>query len=254
MNIGVIVDNDLNGDIRVLREVRILKENGIDVFVLCFGFSGKNYNDPVSAVKRITIGRRLKNTLFFFMNLIPAYEWLWATKIRRLITDHDLDYLHVHDLYMSRAAKKGIRRSGKEIPMILDLHENYPFTVKTYNWTKGFPRKMLSRPEAWKMKEHEYLNYADTIIVLSREFKDVLISEYSDLKNKNFVVFPNVPDLAQPEYTSVKKAENPFQNGFPILFYYGVIAERRGIFDALTVFASIVKEDYPVNPSPDRSD
>lgn len=247
MKIGVVVDNDLNGDIRVLREIRILKQHGFEVFTLCFAFSGKKYIDPVNNVSRIRIKKKLKDTLFFFMNLIPAYEWLWASRIRRLITDHNLDFLHVHDLYMSRAARMAIKRSGREIQIILDLHENYPFTVKTYNWTKGFPRKILSRPDAWKKKEHEYLGYADRLIVLSRDFRDALLSEYSDLQKKNFIIFPNVPDLSQPEYRSSEKASNPFKNNFPILFYYGVIAERRGIFDSLLVFEKIIKEDYPVN-------
>ncbi len=43
MNIGVVVDNDLNDDKRVLREIEILKEAGHRIFVLCFGFNTRDY-------------------------------------------------------------------------------------------------------------------------------------------------------------------------------------------------------------------
>jgi len=67
------------------------------------------------------------------------------------------------------------------------------------------------------------------------------------LAAETFLVLPNVPDLSQPEYNNKGVVMNPFKQGFPIIFYYGVIAERRGIFDALRVFINLVKEDYPVN-------
>jgi glycosyltransferase involved in cell wall biosynthesis len=148
---------------------------------------------------------------------------------------------------MVRSAYKGIKKANIKIPLILDLHENYPFTVTTYNWTKGFWRRMISRPEDWKKKEREYLNYADRIIVLSKDFRDELLRKYTELGEGTFVVLPNVPDLSQPEYNSIEVVMNPFNQGFPIIFYYGVIAERRGIFDALGVFTDLLKDGYAVN-------
>lgn len=41
-SVGIVVDNDFNNDIRVRREVEILKKNGFEVSVLCFGFDKKN--------------------------------------------------------------------------------------------------------------------------------------------------------------------------------------------------------------------
>jgi glycosyltransferase involved in cell wall biosynthesis len=248
MKIGIVVDNELISDIRVLREIGILKEQGFEIFALCFGFF-KDYNDPVDGIhiSRIKIPGKLKDILFFFLNTMPVYEWIWTSEIRKFIDINDLDFLHVHDLYMARAAYMGIKNSTKKIPLVLDLHESYPYTVTTYNWTKGFLRRLISRPEEWKKKEHEYLGYADRLIVLSAEFRDLLIKRYPDLAEEDFVVFPNVPDLSQPEYNRRKSAPNPFKQNSPIIFYYGVIAERRGIFDVLRVFTSIVAEGVNVN-------
>jgi hypothetical protein len=112
MKIGIVVDNELNNDIRVLREIGILKEQGFEIFVLCFGFSGL-YKDPLSliSVTRINIPRKLKDILFFLLNTIPVYEWLWSLYIKKFINHNSLDILHVHDLYMSRAAYKGIQKN-----------------------------------------------------------------------------------------------------------------------------------------------
>jgi len=248
MKIGIVVDNELNSDIRVLREIGILKEQEFEIFVLCFGFF-KKYHDPLSQVNitRINIPRKLRDILFFSLNTIPVYEWLWTIKIKRFILHYGLESLHVHDLYMARAAYYGIKAANCKIPMILDLHENYPFTVTTYNWTKGLWRSFISRPEDWKKKEREYLGYADRIVVLSTDFRDTLLERYPELGSENLVVLPNVPDLSQTEYQNKGVATNPFKQELPILFYYGVIAERRGIFDALEVFINLVKEGYPVN-------
>jgi glycosyltransferase involved in cell wall biosynthesis len=248
MKIGIVVDNELNNDIRVLREIRLLKEQGFEIFVLCFGFV-TTYKDPVEQIHitRIIIPKKVKDILFFMFNAIPLYEWFWAAKIKKFIIQNDVEYLHVHDLYMSRAAYKGIRKTNLKIPLILDLHENYPYTVRTYNWTKGFLRRLVSRPDEWEKKEPEYLSYADRIIVLSNDFRDVLLNKYHELEEDRFVVLPNVPDLSQPEYQSKGVANNPFKQGFPIIFYYGVIAERRGIFDALRVFTNLIEEGCSVN-------
>lgn len=247
MKILIVVDNDLNGDIRVLREIGILKEQGFEVSVLCFGFR-KNYPDPLPGVQiqRISINRKLKNILFFFLNTIPVYEWLWTSAIRKFIKTKSLDFLHVHDLYMAKAAGNAIRKSTRKIPLILDLHENYPFTILTYNWTKGFLRRMLSQPKLWKKKERRYLGYAVKIIVLSTTYRDDLTKKYPEFSGR-FIVFPNVPDIRRPEYSDVKAAADPFVNNYPILFYYGVIAERRGIFDTLEVLTSLLKDNINVN-------
>ena len=113
MKIGIVVDNELNNDIRVLREIGILKEQGFEIFVLCFGFS-RTYNDPISQihVTRINIPKKVRDILFFLLNTISVYEWLWASKIRKFIINNQIEILHAHDLYMARAAYNGIKKTG----------------------------------------------------------------------------------------------------------------------------------------------
>jgi glycosyltransferase involved in cell wall biosynthesis len=246
MKIGVVVDNDLNSDKRVLREIRILKDDGNEIYVLCFEFSGKVMPEINGIdITRIRISRRMKNILFFFMNLFPAYESMWSKAIRKLITEHNIEALHVHDLYMSRAAHRGIAGSGRKIPMVLDLHENYPFAVTTYNWTKGLLRGLFSLPQQWKKKEKEYLEYADRIIVLSEEFRDDLTARYQELDGSRFLVFPNVPGLSDFNERKHVDLKVNIRKIVTVVLYFGVVAERRGIFDALNVFTELASEKHP---------
>ena len=129
--------------------------------------------------------------------------------------------------------------------MILDLHENYPYAVTTYNWTKGFLRNMLSRPLAWQKKEKEYIGYADRIIVLSDDFRDELTGRYPELVKENFTALPNVPDLSQMEHKKAVPVNLNFKKDITVIFYFGVVAERRGIFDALNVFEQLARENHP---------
>jgi len=246
MNIGVVIDNELNDDKRVLREIEILTKAGHKVFVLCFGFDNREYKASEGInVSRIAIRRRKKNILFFFLNTIPVYEWLWTKRIKKFITANNIEALHVHDLYMSKAAREGIEKSGKKIPMILDLHENYPYAVTTYNWTRGFFRSMIARPLAWQKKEKEYLGYAYRIIVLSDDFRDELSGRYPELPKGIFTALPNVPDLFQITNKRDVKTELSFNKDRAVILYFGVVAERRGIFDALDVFEQLARENHP---------
>ena len=246
MNVGVIVDNDLTYDKRVLREIDILKASGHKVFILCFGFLGQNYTAIVNNyIIRIKILKKTKDILFFFQNCIPLYEWLWSSHIKRFISNFNIEVLHVHDLYMAKAAYSGKQKAKLNIPLILDLHENFPYVIKTYNWTRGLLRSFLSKPWKWESKEHEYLGYADRIIVLSEEYKSVLLNKYQDLNQNIITVLPNVPDLTEQEMDLDLPARILFKKTVPVIFYFGVIAERRGIFDTLEVFTEIVKETNP---------
>lgn len=243
MNLGIIVDNEFNDDIRVRKEVEILKEAGHSIHVLCYNYHQKEYPviDGVQ-IDRIEINQKIKDILFFFFNRIPVYEFLWRKKISRFIKNHSIDIIHAHDLYLSKAAFQGAKLSKRDCPVVLDLHENYPAVVQDYNWTRGTVRHFLSAPQKWKKKEGEYLSYASKIIVLSDTFKNKLIQKYSFLNSADIVVFPNVINFKKFESFKINPIIKRRKN--VTLFYFGTVAERRGIFDAIEALRSVLKKGY----------
>ncbi len=244
MNIGVVVDNTFFNDERVKREVDILKHHFGKIYVLCFDFGNGlvSDNDENIIVSKIKIKRKHKDLLVFIQNWLPGYESLWANRISQFIDKNKLDVIHAHDLYMARAARKGIDKSKRDCKLILDLHENYPEVVKSYSWTKGVIRGAVARPEKWKKKEHEYLKYADNIIVLSESFKKQLTDKHKDFNSKQFIVFPNVPDLTTLNSYGEDDIFLDIDKNHPIFFYFGVIGKRRGIFQTIKVFKEYLKK------------
>jgi len=239
-NIGVILDSELYGDARVINECKILSNAGFNITVLCFNY-GKFKQEEILhgfKVKRIRINHKLRNILFAFNNSIELYNIFWETQIKKFIIQYKIDALHVHDLYMSKAAHYATKNSL--LKFTLDLHENYPAAVKGYKWMYQFPFKFLIRPKKWEKLERKYLSYPRQIIVLSETFRDDLLKKHSHLEKNQFKIYPNVPNLDEFRNYKIDTSIYPKDSDF-ILFYFGVISERRGIYTVINALKSIIK-------------
>ncbi len=233
MNIGVVVDNEFYNDIRVNNECKIISEHHT-VNVLCFDFGNEQKSSSEYNISKIIINRKHKDIMFALMNTIDLYSSFWAKHIRKFVIVNNIEILHVHDLYLSKAAHIALK--GLNVKFILDLHENYPIAVEGYKWMNKLPNSLLIKPNKWKKKEKAFLSYPDKIIVLSEWFKEKLISRYNFLNNSKFEIYPNIPNIK--EMLSFEITENII-NKKPddfILFYFGGISKRRGIF---VVFESL---------------
>ncbi|MDA3952631.1 MAG: glycosyltransferase family 4 protein [Bacteroidales bacterium] len=239
-NIGVVVDNELYGDARVINECKILQDNGFKVFVLCFNFGRYESNEILFGlnVSRISISQKNRNILFAFNNTFEFYNLFWKRQIKKFIQKYSIDNLHVHDLYMSKAAYYATKNTN--IDFTLDLHENYPAAVKGYKWMYQFPLRYLIRPAKWKKNEGKYLSYPKNIIVLSETFRNDLLIKYSFLKKDQFAIYPNVPDLKEFNNYTIDKNILDKADDF-LLFYFGVISERRGIYTVIEALKKLHK-------------
>lgn len=233
MRIGIVLDNDLDSDHRVLKQIRQLVKNDHQVFVICFDFGNTSQTYSNFTVSRIKIPRSLKNLLVLLNNRTFFYEYLWIQNISRFLLKYKIEALHCHDLYLSKPSKKGIEKSKKTIPLTLDLHENYPYAINTYQWAIRGWRKYVVQPKKWFEKELEYLEYADNIITLSGWFANYLQKKYPSLKSKKFVVHPNLLEYDSFQKNQNNTPETEFQSPLSTLFYFGVIAKRRGIMEVI---------------------
>ncbi|MCF6171798.1 MAG: glycosyltransferase family 4 protein [Bacteroidales bacterium] len=240
MNIAVIVDNEFSTDVRVYNECLILSDAGHKVFVLCLNFSKMPDDEPINinlSVSRISINRKFKNLLFALVNTIDIYSYWWSDKIDTFIKKNHIDILHVHDLYMAKAGYLAKKKNA--IPMILDLHEYYPYAVLSYQWMNKFPSKYIIRPWAWKRKEGKFLRYPYRIVVLSNHFKSQLLEKYNYLTEDQFIVYPNVPNISELLAYPINNLILEKQDSF-ILFYFGGVSKRRGIFVAIDALKLLV--------------
>ena len=240
----MVIDNEFLHDPRPMNEAKCLISQGHDVHVLCYNHGTYSKEETVDQIniKRVPITSKQANIYFAFNNIFPKFRSLWEHEISLFIKERGIECLHAHDLYMAEPALKVKRKTG--IPVVLDLHENYPAAIKAYHWANKFPNLLIVRPAQYKKKERALLGGVDRLVVLSGAFREKLIAEYSELSREKFVEYPNVPDIEtfrdykiNPEITEIKG------NNF-ILFYFGAIAERRGIFtcfEAVELLAKSIK-------------
>ena len=233
MKIGVVVDNEFDHDHRVQKEIRLLQEDGHTIFVLCFDFNKTYKIHPDITVSRVKSHRKFRDLFVLLSTNFKFYERLWQKNIAEFITEHKLDALHVHDLYLAKAANIGIQKSKSKIPLTLDLHENYPAAINSYQWAVKGWRKYIVQPEKWYKKEGEYLNYADDLVVLSHSFKQDLMERFPFLKSESIFVHPNMPDFDSFQSFEKNEFSVDFESQWPVLFYFGVVAKRRGIITIL---------------------
>lgn len=231
-HIGMVLDNPYTGDNRVINEARALQNGGNEVYVLALNFGQHSPIEDMDGVRirRIPIPQKLKNYLFAFQLRLPFYDRFWEKEILAFIDDFEIEVIHAHDLYMVPACASAAHK--KKLPLVIDLHENYPAAVKNYRWTQKFPGSLISRARHWKDLEGELLQQADGIVVLSEFYQKQLCSEYPALNDKKFAVYPNVPDHETLLKFPVKPNPLPHPES-KWLFYFGVIAERRGVYTAI---------------------
>jgi len=243
LTIGMVVDNEFYGDPRVYNEAKVLVQAGYCVKVLCLNFGKYPDREMVDGIElvRVRMVKKTKKRISALMMTLPLYRWFWRKAISAFIISEKIDVLHAHDLYMARSAREGINH--KSVPLVVDLHENYPAAIMGYNWAIRFPARWIVRPWRWKRQEGSYLQMADRLILISEDFKKDVLKRFPLLPEKNLIVYPNVPDLDELLAYPIDPQIIDKQGRF-LVFYFGGIAERRGIFTCFESLKLLVKK-YP---------
>ncbi|MGC9363739.1 MAG: glycosyltransferase family 4 protein [Fidelibacterota bacterium] len=237
----MVLDKQFPPDSRVENEASMLIQAGYSVSIICYPASGHDHNN-YKGIKLVEINRHrkwIRNGRALIGSRLDFYTKKWTTYIEQFIKDYKIDVLHVHDLYMAPAA---IRSSKNlKVPIIVDLHENYPAAIRTYSWANKFPQKIFIRPQRWMSLEKIILQKINGLIVLSEYFKNQLMKQYSFLKDNQFVVYPNLPSIKEFGRYPVREDIIDTSGRFTLL-YFGAIAERRGIFTVLEALPTLVEK------------
>lgn len=246
MNIGMVVDNELDGDVRVLNEARSLCRAGYTVYVHCLSKDGSYKHEERDGIHivRMPKTKSWRNKAFFFANLFPEFHHQWKKAMLQFIGDYDIGVLHVHDLYMAKSAYGAA--NFQNIPWIVDLHENFPEAIKGYRWAMKFPNRVFTLPGRWKSIEKKYLPKAHRIVVLSENFKKQLLDGNEELKEEKIFIYSNVPDVEKLESYPINEQILPEKGNSKVLFYFGGIAKRRGIYTLIKAHQKLLERGYDV--------
>ncbi|MDP3352734.1 MAG: glycosyltransferase family 4 protein [Flavobacteriaceae bacterium] len=227
MRIGMILDKTFPPDPRVENEAIALTQNGHEVFLFCLTYKDQLFEENY---KRIYVKRYQSNQLIYKLSALsytfPFYRYLLQKKVEHFIKLNDIEALHIHDITIAATTFKA--NSTKNLPVVLDLHDNLPEIMKLYPHLQKFPGKQLIFPKQWKRREEEFIKKATKVITVSQEFIEEVESRLS-LKKGKMVLVPNtVREAFYKEATIDDSILDQYKNDFVIL-YLGDTGLRRGL-------------------------
>jgi glycosyltransferase involved in cell wall biosynthesis len=240
MNILMVLDNRFPPDIRVEKEARSLIKTGHHVYLLCRPYDNAPVHEEIEGINIIRVNyprgliNRALNYIRFLNNFIHPF---WESAISNVIKKYQIDALHIHDLPLVKTA---IKVAGKyNIPVVADLHENYPEAIKIYRRNaRGKLLNIISPVRKWKDLEKYCVRRADKVITVVEEAKQHYIDECG-IKDNKIVVIMNYEDLEHFLTIPVDdKIINKYQSFFTIT-YVGAFGYHRGIDTAIMAMPAI---------------
>jgi len=243
MKIGMVLDNEFTGDLRVENEITALQKAGFQVFLLCLNFgSKKNYEEFNGAkIFRIPINLKIKKKLAGLNNtLFNFYPLFWAYHIKRFAKQNKIEILHVHDLWLLNGALK----ANKELflPLVADLHENFVAALEQYNYVNVFPNKYLISKKRWAKSEKEWCAKADALITVI----DEAVERYVQLgiPEEKIYVVPNYVNLNNFTSGTINNAIVEKYSKYFTLIYTGGFDAHRGL-ETVIEAGAILKKKIP---------
>ena len=236
----MILDKTFPPDPRVENEALALTQNGHQVFLFCLTYGNQLFEENY---KGINIKRYLSNKLIYKLSALaytfPFYRFLLQKKVAHFIQKNQIEALHIHDITIAETVFKA--NSAKNLPVILDLHDNLPEIMKLYPHLQKFPGKYLIFPKRWKQKEALFIKKATKVITVSQEFIDEVKNRLK-LPHKKMVLVPNtVREAFYKDAVFDDSILNRYQHHFVIL-YLGDTGLRRGLPTAIAAMPELKKQ------------
>ncbi|TXD48732.1 glycosyltransferase family 4 protein [Polaribacter sp. IC073] len=242
MKIGMILDAPFPPDPRVENEAVSLVHNGHEVFLFCLKYGDEKVSESINGIQiKRYASNKLEYKLSALAYTIPLYSFLMQQKISKFIKETKIEALHIHDIRIAEAVYNANKK--RNLPVVLDLHDNMPEVMKLYPHLQKFPGKYIISPQKWKQKEEEFIRKADKVIAVSPEFLETLATRLPSEKEKLVLVPNTIRKSFFEDYTVDETILEKYKNNFVIL-YLGDTHLRRGIQTAIAALTKL-KDKIP---------
>ena len=240
MKICMVLKSYFPPDIRIEKEAKILIGAGHKIYLLSLGKRGMPKRENINGINVIRVFSH-KNFLRYFWFGMFFDDLLWKKYLQDVIKQYEIDVVHVHDLPLVKTVVSVAKKF--DIPVIADLHENYPEVRKAL-------RKMSLRNKflnvvipvwRWKRLEKSVLQHVDRVITVVDEAKKHYVNDCGIPSQKVTVVmnteYLEEFDKLHIDRSLIKKYENNF-----VISYIGGFGPHRGIDTAIKSMPKILKE------------
>lgn len=234
----MLLDHFFPPDVRVEKEARTLLKAGNEVFLLSLG---KDDTPDEELLEGIRVIRKalpqgfLKRAWNFFWFSAFFIHPFWKGALIDSIKQYQIQALHIHDLPM---VKTGLSVAKKfSIPIIADLHENYPEAIKV--WGRDWKGKLPQPVWRWKQIERFCVQQADRVIVVVDEAKQHYVSDCG-IPSEKVTVVMNTEDLDYFHSLPIKEDIVKKYQPYFTISYVGGFGCHRGIQTAISAMPRIL--------------
>jgi glycosyltransferase involved in cell wall biosynthesis len=237
MKVLMVLEKDFPPDVRVQNEAEALIKKGNQVFVAGYGrqikvFKEEVLDNGIHVFKKPISGFLIKSSVGCLK--VPVYFSYWRRYLNHILEGKQFDVIHIHDLPL---AQVGIEMSLKyNIPVVLDLHENWPAHMEMAKHTNTFLGRLLSSNRRWRNYEKRVTKQVDAIVTVVEEMKN-RVSALGVDENKISVV-SNTLELDKFKLPDLKPDPN-----FVTMLYAGGITYHRGVQVVIRAVA-LLKDEY----------
>ena len=254
MRIGMVLDSrgGYPPDIRVEKETQALCQAGFDVALLCAAAKAgqpreerlacglKIYRKRPSASLGARAVRAARRILTGW-----AVEPAWLKPVSEFIDEYRPHVLHCHDLRIVPTVLAVAVPLG--IPVVADLHENWPAAVvvytRTYPWWKQAWFRLTQSYRTWRRIERRSLRHCERVIVVVPEAARRLTDDYG-LPADRIIVVSNTEDDTTFEPTMGDPTVAARCEGLWVASYIGGVGPHRGVTTAIRA-AALVADRVP---------
>lgn len=251
MRIAMFLNASFPPDIRVEKEADALISNGIEVHLICAKKVGESPYEVINGVcvHRIDSPALDQKKKMAFWDVVSSVNFIHPKFYKqglKIVKSIQADAIHIHDLPL---AKTGVKIGKKvKLPVVLDLHENYPEALKTwFKWRTSpivkFKNALFFSYKRWLNYEASIVKKADHIIAVVAEMKERLISLHGLPKSKVDVVSNMEPKSFIDENQLNSELLDKYKEKF-VISYVGGLGPHRGI-DVMLEGTQYLKDKIP---------
>jgi glycosyltransferase involved in cell wall biosynthesis len=223
-------------DVRAEKICLELISRGCEITLLARWKPGQERQGDHRGIRVVRVGHQLPRGLSLPVPMNPT----WRRSIRRMVADWRPDLVIAREIMLAEPAADACRRQG--VPMIIDMAEHYPATMRTWEkYGNGFiSRLLVHHVRVPDLVERRAVASADGVITVCDEQIDRLHEQYGYPRDRTAVVHNTIDRGA---FEAVRRGSSTPPRVFG---HHGHITSQRGLDHLIRGFALAARHDSQI--------